>query len=149
MTRPTVTDTKDNIAKVREQVNSAFEQVRTPLLAALGAGNLATKAVVDTVHKARERAGEGREGVRKTIDEAGEGLRKAIDEARKAAEDLRGSGDFSELRSKLTADELRKLVDEYSESARKLYDKLAEAGEEAWDQLLAQPQVRNTLEQLQ
>src|SRR5690606_6673446 len=101
MTRPT----KEDVTKVREQVNTAFEQVRTPLLAALGAGNLATKAVVDAVHKARERAGEGREGVRKTIDEANEGLRKTIDEAKKAAEDLRPAAELTELREKLNADE--------------------------------------------
>ena len=49
--------------KAREQavavLNTAAEGIRTPLLAALGAGDLATKAVVDAVNKARTRVNEG------------------------------------------------------------------------------------------
>ncbi|GAA4438559.1 hypothetical protein ACFQV2_36595 [Actinokineospora soli] len=66
--------------EVREQataaVKDALEQVRTPLLAALGAGDLAAKAVADAVHRAKERA----------------------ESTRTAVNDLPGKVDPSELR---------------------------------------------------
>lgn len=64
----------------------AINEVRKPLLAALGAGNMASDAVLAAVNTAGERAGEGREGVRKTLDDA-----------RKAAEILRSSADVSAI----------------------------------------------------
>ena len=64
---------KDDVRKAREQaveaLNTAVEQIRTPLLAALGAGDLATQAVVDAVNKARTRVTERAEAVRGTVEE--------------------------------------------------------------------------------
>ncbi|WP_436492645.1 hypothetical protein [Actinokineospora sp. HUAS TT18] len=121
--------TQPNVRKAGEQaagaVNTAIEQVRTPLLAALGAGDLAAKAVVDAVNKAKERA----------------------ESTRTAAADL--PQDISGLREKLDPAELRKLVDEYTEAAVKLYQKLADQGEGALDKLKAQPQVKKVVEQLE
>ncbi|WP_232376390.1 hypothetical protein [Amycolatopsis aidingensis] len=110
-------------------VNAALEQVRAPLLAALGAGNLAGQAVVDAVGKARERVSEGSESARKTF------------------EDL--PNEVESLRSKLDPAELRKLIDEYTEAAVKLYHKLTESGEQTWDRISAQPQVKRAIEQLE
>ena len=45
--------TTDELRKAGEQVVAA---ARTPLLAALGAGDLAAKAVIDALNKTRERA---------------------------------------------------------------------------------------------
>ncbi|GAB3495420.1 heparin binding hemagglutinin HbhA [Amycolatopsis cihanbeyliensis] len=117
--------------KTTEQtgVNAALEQVRTPLLAALGAGNLASQAVVDAVGKARERVTEGSESARKTF------------------EDL--PNEVESLRGKLDPAELRKLIDEYTDAAVKLYNKLTESGEQAWDKIAAQPQVKRAIEQLE
>ncbi|GAA1980546.1 hypothetical protein [Amycolatopsis minnesotensis] len=114
---------------VRKAVNTALDQVRTPLLAALGAGNLASQAVVDAVSKAKERVNEGSEAARKNLEEF--------------------PTDVESLREKLDPAELRKVIDEYTEAAIKLYNKLAESGEQAWDKIAAQPQVKKALEQLE
>lgn len=123
----------EDVRKAREQaveaLNTAVEQIRTPLLAALGAGDLATQAVVDAVNKARSRVTERAEA------------------AKGAAQDL--PSDLTGLREKLDPAELRKLVDEYSSAAQKLYQKLADQGEDALNKLRSQPQVRRALEQLE
>jgi heparin binding hemagglutinin HbhA len=111
MTRPNTDD-----------VRKAVEQVRTPLLAALGAGDLAAKAVLDAVSKAKDNA----------------------DAARKEL-----PTDVSSLREKLDPAELRKLVDEYTDAALKLYRKLAAQGEETLDKFRAQPQVKKVVDQLE
>jgi heparin binding hemagglutinin HbhA len=114
---------------VRKAVTSAIDQVRTPLLAALGAGNLASQAVVDAVSKAKERVTEGSEAARKNLGEL--------------------PTDVEGLREKLDPAELRKVIDEYTDAALKLYNKLAESGEQAWDKIVAQPQVKKAIEQLE
>ncbi|WP_020668636.1 membrane protein [Amycolatopsis nigrescens] len=114
---------------VRKAVNSAVEQVRTPLLAVLGAGNLASQAVADAVSKAKDRVTESSESARKNLEEL--------------------PTDVDSLREKLDPAELRKVIDEYTDAAVKLYNKLAESGEQAWDKIAAQPQVKKALEQLE
>jgi heparin binding hemagglutinin HbhA len=114
---------------VRKAGEQAVEALRTPLLAALGAGDLATQAVRDAVHKTRERVNEGAEAARGAVDEL--------------PHDLAG------VREKLDPAELRKLVDEYTEAAQKLYQKLADQGEDTLHKLQAQPQVRKALDQLE
>ncbi|GAB3009413.1 hypothetical protein LWP59_01895 [Amycolatopsis acidiphila] len=114
---------------VRKVVNSAVEQLRTPLLAALGAGNLAGQAVSEAVGKAKER-----------VTESGEVARKNIEEL---------PTEVTTLREKLDPVELRKLVDDYTEAALKLYNKLAETGEQAWDKFLAEPRVKAVLDQVE
>lgn len=123
----------DDVRKAREQaveaLNTAVEQIRTPLLAALGAGDLATQAVVDAVNKARTRATERAEAVRDTVEEV--------------------PGDLSTLREKLDPAELRKLVENYSEAATKLYQKLADQGEDALTKFRGQPQVKKAIDQVE
>jgi heparin binding hemagglutinin HbhA len=123
----------DDVRKAGEQAvavaNTAIEQVRTPLLAALGAGDLAAKAVLEAVGKAKDEVTEKTEA------------------ARTAAQDL--PGDLRSLRGKLDPAELRKAVEEYTDAALKLYRKLADQGEEALDKFKAQPQVRKIVDQLE
>ncbi|MFF5986073.1 hypothetical protein [Prauserella flavalba] len=114
---------------VRKVLNTAFEQVKTSLLAALGAGQLAGQAVTDAVGKARERVSESSEVARRNIEEL--------------------PSDVETLRERLDPAELRKLLDEYTEAALKLYHKLAESGEQTWEKFLAQPQVKKNVEQLE
>jgi heparin binding hemagglutinin HbhA len=114
---------------VKKAVNTALDQVRTPLLAALGAGNLAGQAVTDAVAKARENVTKGSETARKNLQEL--------------------PTDVESLREKLDPAELRKVIDEYTEAALKLYNKLAESGEQAWDKFSTQPQVKKAIEQLE
>lgn len=75
---------------VREQataaVKDAIEQVRTPLLAALGAGDLAAKAVADAVNRAKERAESTRTAVNELPTKVDPSeLRKLVDDYTDAA----------------------------------------------------------------
>ncbi|TVT59088.1 hypothetical protein FNH05_05825 [Amycolatopsis rhizosphaerae] len=119
----------DRTEDVRKAVNTAVEQLRTPLLAALGAGNLASQAVVDAVAKAKERVSEGGEAARRNVEEL--------------------PSEVTTLREKLDPAELRKLIDDYTEAALKLYNKLADTGEQALDKFLAEPRVKSVLEQVE
>ena len=123
---PALLPTTEDVKKAREQavaaLNTAAESVRTPLLAALGAGDLATQAVIDAVTKARTKVNES---------------------ATTVPTDLAG------LREKVDPAELRKLVDEYTEAAQKLYHKLADQGEDALTKLKANPPVGKAIDQLE
>jgi heparin binding hemagglutinin HbhA len=125
--------TTEDVRKAREQavavLNTAAESVRTPLLAALGAGDLATQAVIDAVNKARTKVNEGTTSAKETVDTL--------------PKDLAG------LREKVDAAELRKLVDEYTEAAQKLYHKLADQGEDALAKLKSDPRVGKAIDQLE
>lgn len=116
----------DDVRKAGEQ---AVEALRTPLLAALGAGDLATQAVRDAVNKTRTRVNEGAGAAKGAVDEL--------------PRDLAG------VREKLDPAELRKLVDEYTDAAQKLYQKLADQGEDALSKLRSQPQVSKALDQVE
>ncbi|QUQ70414.1 hypothetical protein [Kutzneria sp. CA-103260] len=124
---PTLPTTED-VRKAGEQVSAAFtavlEQAKTPLLAALGAGDLAGKALTEALTKARVQ-----------VNERAEAARTAVDE-------LPG------LREKLDPSELRKLVDTYTTAASNLYSYLAEHGEETLEKLREQPQVKVVLDQV-
>lgn len=123
----------DDVRKAREQavavLNTAADGIRTPLLAALGAGDLATQAVIDAVNKARTKVNEGTTSAKETVDTL--------------PRDLAG------LREKVDPAELRKLVDEYTEAAQKLYQKLADQGEDALTKLKADPRVGKAIDQLE
>lgn len=129
MTMPTAKDVRKARKQAVEALNTAVEQVRTPLLAAIGAGDLATQAVVEAVNKARTR-----------VTERAEATKHAV-------EDL--PTDLTGLREKLDPAELRKVVDEYTDAAQKLYQKLTDAGEDAVAKVKAQPQVKKAIEQLE
>ncbi|KAA2264890.1 hypothetical protein F0L68_07410 [Solihabitans fulvus] len=115
-----------------EELRKAGEQAaaaaRTPLLAALGAGDLAAKAVIDALSKAKSR-----------LDERAGAAKSAVDEL---------PTDFGGLRDKLDPAELRKLLDAYTQSALHLYQYLAERGEETLDRLRTQPQLKRAFEQV-
>lgn len=124
---PTLPTTED-VRKAGEQVSAALtavlEQAKTPLLAALGAGDLAGKALTEALTKARTQ-----------VNERAEAARTAVD-------DLPG------LREKLDPSELRKLVETYTTAASNLYSYLAEHGEETLEKLREQPQVKVVLDQV-
>ncbi|TDD43147.1 hypothetical protein [Saccharopolyspora elongata] len=119
----------DDVNKVREQaahaLGEAVEQARTPLLAALGAGDLAAQALVEAVNKVRTQLNERAEAARQDLP-----------------------ADFGELRDKFDPAELRKRVDAYSQTAKNLYDYLAERGEETLHRLQDQPQVKKVWDQV-
>lgn len=112
-----------------QSTGTTMEQARTPLLAALGAGDLAAHAVADTVHKVREQLNERAESARAGVNDLPQ--------------------DLDELRGKLDPAEVRKLVDSYTQSAVQLYGYLAERGEDALGKLRSQPQVQRAQERFE
>jgi heparin binding hemagglutinin HbhA len=113
----------------RFSVNTVFDQVRAPLLAALGAGELTTQAAYDAFNKARSELNERTESVRSLSDD----LPK----------------DFGQLREKFDPTEMRKLLDDYTQAALDLYKYLVEHGEKAVDKVRSQEQVRKAIEQVE
>lgn len=118
--------TQEELRKAGEQAAAA---ARTPLLAALGAGDLATKAVIEALTKAKT-----------SFDERTEAAKSAVDEL---------PTELSGLREKLDPAELRKLVDAYTQSALHLYTYLAEQGEATLEKFRAQPQVKKAIDQVE
>ncbi len=124
---PTIEDVRKAGEGARAAVTAAFEQVRQPLLAAIGVGDVATQAVIDAVRKARAQ------------------FTERAEQARTAVDDL--PTDVHSLSEKLDPAELRKLVDQYADAAVKLYEYLTEHGEQALDRLRGQPQFKKAFEQ--
>ncbi|HEX4701611.1 MAG TPA: hypothetical protein VH352_05725 [Pseudonocardiaceae bacterium] len=124
---PTIEDVRKAGEQARAVVTTAFEQARTPLLAAIGAGDVATQAVLEAVNKARTQ------------------LTERAEQAKSVVDDL--PTDVAGLRGRLDPAELRKLVEGYTEAAGKLYTYLTEHGEQAVQRLRSQPQVKRAVEQ--
>ncbi|HEX7826496.1 MAG TPA: heparin-binding hemagglutinin [Mycobacterium sp.] len=115
-----------------EKNQPTIEDLKTPLLAAVGAADLALATVNEIVVTLRERAEEA----------AGEA--KARGEERRARltklqEEL--PTQIGELREKLSTDELRKAAEGYADAATTQYNKLVERGEEALARLRSQPAI--------
>jgi heparin binding hemagglutinin HbhA len=113
-----------------EKNQPTIEDLKAPLLAAVGAADLALATVNEIVVTLRERAEEA----------AGEA--KARGEERRARltklqEEL--PTQIGELREKLSSDELRKAAEGYADAATAQYNKLVERGEEALARLRSQP----------
>lgn len=116
--------TGDDMNKAREQaaqtIGGAVVQARTPLMVALGAGDLATQAVRDALGKVRTRIAERAEQAKAGVNELPTG-----------------------------PDDLRKRVDSYTKSAQELYSSLADRGEHTFDRLRSQPQVQRAWSQVE
>jgi heparin binding hemagglutinin HbhA len=113
-----------------EKNQPTIEDLKAPLLAAVGAADLALATVNEIVVTLRERAEEA----------AGEakargGERRA--RLTKLQEEL--PTQIGELREKLSSDELRKAAEGYADAATAQYNKLVERGEEALARLRSQP----------
>jgi heparin binding hemagglutinin HbhA len=109
--------------------NSNIEDLRAPLLAALGAADLALATVNDLLSSLRERAEETRTETRSRVEERRARLTKL-------QEDL--PEQFTELRERFTGDELRKAAEGYLEAATSRYNDLVERGEAALDRIRSQ-----------
>ena len=106
------------------------DDLKAPLLAAVGAADLALERVNEIVAALRERAGDARTDAEARV----EGTRARVT---KLQEEL--PNQFGDLREKLTSDELRKFAESYAEAAQTSYNKLVERGEAALERLRSQP----------
>jgi len=106
-----------------------IDDLKAPLLAAVGAADLALERVNEILATLRERAGEARTDAETRVEESRARINKL--------QDL--PSQFGDIREKLTADEVRKFAEGYAEAAQSTYNKLVERGEAALERLRSQP----------
>ncbi|GFG72049.1 heparin-binding hemagglutinin [Mycolicibacter senuensis] len=106
--------------------NPNIDELKAPLLAALGAADLALATVNDLVASLRDRAGEAREDASTRVEESRARLNKLQEELPEQ---------FAELRERFTADELRRAAEGYVEAASGRYADLVSRGEAALERL--------------
>jgi heparin binding hemagglutinin HbhA len=121
-------------------VTATFDVVRSPLLAALGALDIATKAATEALGKVRSEAAD-------RAEEAQSRWQKTLQELQARVSDL--PAEFGELRHRLEPAELRKLAEEYGEAAQRTYAALIERGAEIYDELRNQPRVQQALDSVE
>jgi heparin binding hemagglutinin HbhA len=109
--------------------NPSIEDLKAPLLAALGAADLALATVNDLLGELRERAEETRTDTRGRVEESRARLTKLQEDL---PEQLR------DLRERFTPDELRSAAEGYVEAATSRYNELVERGEAALERLRSQ-----------
>src|ERR1700760_5045871 len=110
--------------------NTTIDDLKAPLLAALGAAALALATVNDLLGELRERAEETRTDPRSRVEESRARLTKLQEDL---PEQLR------DLRERFTADELRSAAEGYVEAATSRYNELVERGEAALERLRPPP----------
>ncbi|NDJ91823.1 hypothetical protein [Mycolicibacter kumamotonensis] len=106
--------------------NPTIEELKAPLLAAIGAADLALATMNDLVATLRERAGDAREDASSRVEESRARLNKLQEELPEQ---------FAELRERFTAEELRKAAEGYVEAATGRYNDLVARGEAALERL--------------
>ena len=122
------------MAQKKQQNQPTVEDLKAPLLAAVGAADLALATVNEIVASLRERAEEARTDANTALEERRARLTKL-------QEDL--PTQFGELRERLTTDELRKAAEGYADAATTTYNKLVERGEAALERLRSQPEFED------
>jgi heparin binding hemagglutinin HbhA len=109
--------------------NPTIDELRTPLLAALGAADLALATVNELLSELRDRAGETRTDTRSRVEDSRARLTRL-------QEDL--PAQLRELRGRFTPEELRSAAEGYVEAASTRYAELVERGEAALERLRSQ-----------
>jgi heparin binding hemagglutinin HbhA len=129
------------MAKAKTAKNQpTVDDLKAPLLAAVGAADLALERVNEIVATLRERAGEARTDTQTRVEESRARLSKL-------QEDL--PTQFGELRERLTSDELRKVAESYAEAAQTRYNTLVERGEAALERLRNTPALEEGRERVE
>ena len=128
------------MAQQKNQPNIDVDDLKAPLLAAVGAADLALERVNEIVATLRERAGEARTDTQARVEESRARLTKL-------QEDL--PSQFGELRERLSSDELRKFAETYAEAAQSTYNKLIERGEVALERLRNAPALEEGRERVE
>ncbi|WP_319437176.1 heparin-binding hemagglutinin [Mycobacterium sp. RTGN5] len=113
--------------------NTNVEDLKAPLLAAVGAADLALATVNEILATLRDRAEDARSEASTRVEERRAALTKLQEDLPQRAEELRG---------KLSTEELRKAAEGYVESATATYNSLVERGEAALERLRNQPELK-------
>ena len=120
--------------------NPTIEDLKAPLLAAVGAADLALATVNEILASLRERAGEARTEAAERVEERRAALTKLQEDLPQRAEELRG---------KLSSEELRKAADSFVEDATATYNSLVERGEAALERLRNTPDFKEAAAQVE
>jgi len=128
------------MAKKTKKDQPTVDDLKAPLLAAVGAADLALERVNEIVATLRERAGEARTDAEARVEESRARLTKA-------REDL--PTQFGDLRERLNSDELRKFAESYADAAQTTYNRLVERGEAALERLRTQPAIEEGRERVE
>ena len=123
------------MAKKNKNENT-IEDLKAPLLAAVGAADLALATVNEILNTLRERA----EVAGDRMDDRRAALTRLQEELPKRTEELRG---------KLTSDELRKAADEFFVDATETYNTLVARGEAALERLKGQPEFKEAADRVE
>ena len=126
--------------KTQKNTQPTVDDLKAPLLAAVGAADLALERVNEIVATLLERAGEARTDAETRVEERRARLTKL-------QEDL--PSQFGDLRDRLSSEELRKFAESYAETAQTTYNKLVERGEVAIEKLRSQPALEEAAGRVQ
>jgi heparin binding hemagglutinin HbhA len=136
----TTFERKYAMAQKTKKTQPTVDDLKAPLLAAVGAADLALERVNEIVATLRERAGEARTDANTALEE-----RRA--QLTKLQEDL--PTQFGELRERLSSDEFRKFAENYADAAQATYNKLVERGEAALERLRTAPALEEGRERVE
>jgi heparin binding hemagglutinin HbhA len=123
------------MAKKNKNENT-IEDLKAPLLAAVGAADLALATVNEILNTLRERA----EVAGDRMDDRRAALTRLQEELPKRTEELRG---------KLTSEELRKAADEFFVDATETYNTLVARGEAALERIKGQPEFKDAADRVE
>src|SRR6185369_13941104 len=126
--------------KTQKNTQPTVDDLKAPLLAAVGAADLALERVNEIVATLRERAGDAR-------TDAGARVGETRARVNKLQEEL--PSQFGDLREKLNSDELRKFAETYAETAQSTYNKLIERGEAALERIRNTPALEEGRERVE
>jgi heparin binding hemagglutinin HbhA len=128
------------MAKKTQKNQPTADDLKAPLLAAVGAADLALERVNEIVAALRERAGEARTDAEARVEETRARVTKL-------QEDL--PTQFGDLRERLNSDELRKFAETYADAAQTTYNNLVERGEAALERLRTAPALEEGRERVE
>ena len=128
------------MAKKTQKNQPTADDLKAPLLAAVGAADLALERVNEIVAALRERAGEARTDAEARVEETRARVTKL-------QEDL--PTQFGDLRDRLNSDELRKFAETYADAAQTTYNNLVERGEAALERLRTAPALEEGRERVE
>ena len=115
---------------------TTVEDLKAPLLAAVGAADLALATVNEILVTLRDRAGNAGD----RMDDRRATLARLQDELPKRTEELRG---------KLSSEELRKAAEEFFVDATEAYNTLVVRGEATLERLMGQPEFRDAADRVE
>lgn len=128
---------------------NTLDDLKTPLFAALGAGDYAYEAVSEVVDKLRAAATDASKDFQTKVEEAQAKVEEATDSAQAKLTEAKDGlpKDVDELRAKFTPEELRKVAAAYIQVATDIYESLAERGESAFERIKSGSVIEDATEQ--